>query len=140
VGVVLLDSAVLAGFLDRGDALHPSADRRIREIAGRERLIASVVTYAELLTGVALGHHAEDSVRGLFVDLIDEIVPVDVKTAERAARIRAVRRSLRLPDALILASAERQEADLVISGDERWTGITGFACDVEILAATTGRR
>ena len=52
---MLLDSVVVAGFLDSQDAFHVSADQRVRALAGRDRLIASVVSYAEVLTGAALG-------------------------------------------------------------------------------------
>jgi len=53
--VVLLDSVVIARFLDRDDVFHLAADARLRELAGRERLVVSVITYAELLAGAGLG-------------------------------------------------------------------------------------
>jgi hypothetical protein len=42
----------------------------IRRLVATEALITSVVTYAELLTGGALGHHEATEVRGFFADLI----------------------------------------------------------------------
>jgi hypothetical protein len=62
--VALLDSVVVAGSLDRADSFHAATDRRIRQLAGREVLIASVITYAELFTGVGRGHHVQATVRG----------------------------------------------------------------------------
>lgn len=121
--VVLLDSAVVAGFLDRDDALHEAADARVRELAGRERLVASVVTYAELLTGARLGHHDETTVRGFFNDLVDEIYDVDRAVADRAADLRAAKPALRMPDALILATAAIHEVAVVLTGDTRWAGL-----------------
>ncbi|HEY6550639.1 MAG TPA: hypothetical protein VIY71_05505 [Solirubrobacterales bacterium] len=42
---VVLDSDAVVGFLDRNDALHDAADAAIRTLAGKERLLVSVVTY-----------------------------------------------------------------------------------------------
>lgn len=132
--VALLDSAVVAGFLDSEDPFHAAADARIRQLAGRETLVVSVITYAELLTGAGLGHHTQSVVRGFFGELVDEIHAVDRAVAERAAELRSEKRSLKMPDALILATADVHGADLVITGDERWTGIR-VASHVELLAA-----
>lgn len=124
--VALLDSAVVAAFLDRDDAFHARADERLRRLAGRDLLMVSVITYAELLTGALRGHHDEDAVRGFFADLVDDIHAVDRQIAERAAELRTTIRSLKMPDALILATADVHGADLVITADRRWVGtLTG---------------
>lgn len=120
--VVLLDSGVIAAFLDRDDVFHTAADARVRELAGRDRIVASVITYAELLTGAGVGHHAEAAVIGFFADLVDEIYDVDGAVAERAAGLRTAKTSLRMPDALILATADVHNAALVITPDRRWLG------------------
>lgn len=39
-------------------------------------------------------------------------------------RLRSAKSSLKLPDALVLATADLVEADLVITGDERHTKVT----------------
>jgi predicted nucleic acid-binding protein len=132
--VVLLDSVAVAGFLDRDDAIHTGADARIRELAGREMLVVSVITYAELLTGAGLGHHEQPAVRGFFAQLIDEVYSVDRAVAERAAELRSQTLSLKMPDALILATADLHDADLVVTGDDRWPAV-GIASRVELLTA-----
>jgi predicted nucleic acid-binding protein len=132
--VALLDSVAVAGFLDRDDGFHAAADARVREFAGRDTLIVSVITYAELLTGAGVGHHALSAVRGFFEQLIDEIYSVDRAVAERAAELRSQTPSLKMPDALILATADLRDADLVITGDDRWTSID-IGARVELLAA-----
>lgn len=119
--IALLDSGVVAGFLDRGDAFHTAADERIRQLAGRDRMVVSVITYAELLTGAGLGHHDQATVRGFFADLIDEIHDVNPRVAERAATLRATAPALKMPDALILATADIVAADVIITADRRWT-------------------
>jgi predicted nucleic acid-binding protein len=115
--VALLDSVAVAAFLDRDDAFHAAADARIRELAGRDSLVVSVITYAELLTGAGLGHHAQSAVRGFFEQLVDEIHSVDRAVAERAAQLRTRTPALKMPDALILSTADLRDAELVITGD-----------------------
>jgi predicted nucleic acid-binding protein len=132
--VALLDSVAVAGFLDRDDAFHAASDARIRELAGRDTLVVSVITYAELLTGAGLGHHEQSAVRGFFAHLVDEVHSVDRAVAERAAELRSRASSLRMPDALILATADVHRADLVVTGDHRWPG-AGITSRVEVLTA-----
>jgi len=43
--------------------------------------------------------------------------------AERAAELRAAKPSLKLPDALILATAEVQDADTVVTADRGWIDV-----------------
>ncbi len=125
---------MIAGFLDRDDPLHGVADRRMRELAGRQSLIASALSHAELLTGAALGAQPLQAVDGFFADLIERIEPVDERIGERALRLCARRASLRLADALILATAESCGAALAIGSDRRWSEVSGLRVEVELLA------
>lgn len=131
---MILDSNAVIGFLDRGDALHDSAASAMRKLIPRQRLFVSVVTYAEVLTGAKLGHQDEGHIRGFFSDLISAVLPVDLSTGDKAAEIRARSKNLRMPDALILATAETDpEVDLLLSGDTRATRVPGLRCRVELL-------
>jgi predicted nucleic acid-binding protein len=47
------------------------------------------------------------------------IHPVDGQIAERAAALRA-KRHVRLPDALVLATGDALDADVVLTADHRW--------------------
>ena len=133
--VALLDSVAVAGFLDRDDAFHSAADGRVRELAGRETLIVSVITYAELLTRAGLGHHEQSTVRGFFGQLIDQVCDVDRTVAERAAELRTQTPTLKMPDALILATADVARADLVVTGDERLSAVD-IGPRIELLVAS----
>lgn len=104
---VALDANAVVGLLDRSDALHGSAVELIGRVAASDSLAISATTLAEVLTGVRLGHHDEAVVRGFVADLITAVIPVDEEVAEMAARIRA-ETSLRMPDALVLATALTQ--------------------------------
>jgi predicted nucleic acid-binding protein len=131
---VILDSDAVVGFLNQDDALHDTADWAIRELAQEHRLVASVVTYAEVLTGARLGHHRADAVTGFFAELTPNLLPVDIDVAARAADLRAVVKSLRMPDALILATADvRPDIDLVLTGDVRATKLPQLGCEVRLL-------
>jgi predicted nucleic acid-binding protein len=131
---VVLDSGVVIGFLDREDALHGAADAAVRELIRGQRLLASAVTYAEVMTGARLGHHDEDDVAGFFAELLSGVVPVDVAVADKAADLRARFKALRMPDALILASAETDpEVELIVTGDRQLTKVSGLRVEVQLL-------
>jgi predicted nucleic acid-binding protein len=133
---VVLDSDAVVGFLDRDDALHDAADLAIRDLTGKHRLLVSAVTYAEVLTGARLGHHDEVVVGGFFTDLISTILSVDVAVADRAAELRSRFRSLRMPDALILASADTEPSvELIVTGDQQLAKISGLSCTVRLLSS-----
>jgi predicted nucleic acid-binding protein len=133
---VALDADAVIGFLDRSDSLHEQARDALGDYLkrGEHGLVVSAVTYAEVLTGALLGHQDEALVRGFFADLISEVIPVDAAIAERAARLRADAR-LRMPDALVLATAERSPGvATLLTGDRRIAGIREGAVKVRLLS------
>lgn len=77
---------------------HLAGDRRLPRQAGR--LAYSVVTRAELLAGA---EDDEPQVRRLLAGM--EEIPVDRRVADRAGLLRRETPALRLPDALIAATA-----------------------------------
>jgi predicted nucleic acid-binding protein len=131
---VVLDSDVVISFLDRQDALHDAADAVVREFVRGHRLVASVVTYAEVLTGAYLGHHFEDDVAGFFRELLSAVLPIDIAATDAAADLRSRFKALRMPDALILATAETDpDVDLIITGDQQLTKVSGLSVKVRLL-------
>ena len=122
MGVALLDTSAVVGFLHADDTLHEAADRAVRAAAREHALAVSAVTFAELLTGAKLGHHDEPLLRRFLMEVVATRIPVDEQVAERAADLRAGRRTLRMPDALILATGDLH-ADVVVSGDRRWRAV-----------------
>jgi predicted nucleic acid-binding protein len=136
--LILLDSTVIVGFLDADDALHGATVARFKEIVGSHPLVASVISYAEVMTGVSLGHHPKASVDGFFDALVRDLLPVDKPVAARAAALRGKRKSLPMPDALILATADLDpEIETVLCADGDWPKIKGLSCKVELLKAET---
>jgi PIN domain nuclease of toxin-antitoxin system len=99
-------------------------------------LISSVVAFAEVMTGVVHGHHQEEKVRRFFQAPVTKVLPVDVAVAERAAELRGTRHSLKLPDALILSTADmHDETELVVTGDAAWADVPGLCCRVDTVRA-----
>jgi len=133
MGLALLDSNTVVGFLDADDPLHEAADRAMRAAAADHSFAVSVVTLAEVLTGAKLGHHDEATVRRFFDQVVSQRIPIDRPTAERAAELRASRRALKMPDALILATADRSAA-VMLTGDQKWLKTPGLACDLRYVA------
>jgi hypothetical protein len=138
VGLILLDSTVIVGFLDADDALHEVTVAKLREIIDNDPLAASVVSYAEVMTGVSLGYHPRENVDGFFDALVKELLPVDRRVAARAAALRGKHASLRMPDALILATADlHEEIETVLCADGNWPKVKGLNCRVELLKPLT---
>jgi len=132
--LILLDSTVIVGFLDADDALHESSVARFKQLIGSQALAASVISYAEVMTGVSLGHHGKEAVDGFFETLVRDLLPVDKRVAACAAELRGERSSLAMPDALILATADlHSEVDTVLCADGEWPRVKGLRCDVELL-------
>jgi predicted nucleic acid-binding protein len=134
VGLILLDSTVIVGFLDSDDALHEVTVAKFKKIAGGHPMVASVISYAEVMTGVSLEHHANEHVEGFFDTFIKDLLPVNRPIAARAATLRGTRKSLTMPDALILATADLQpEVETVLCADGDWPKIRGLSCHMDLL-------
>lgn len=132
---VVLDSDAVVGFIDAADGLHDAADAAVRDLAGKQRLVVSVVTYAEVVTGARIGHHDLDAVAGFFAEVISRIVPVDIEIADRASELRAGAKSLQMPDALIVATAElAPEVNALLTGDRAVAKLRGLRCDIRLLS------
>jgi predicted nucleic acid-binding protein len=77
--------------------------------------------FAECLVGPSRhGRSAVDTVNELFARLPIEVVDLSADIARSAASIRAKHTSVRLPDALVIATAAHAEADRLITTDRRW--------------------
>jgi predicted nucleic acid-binding protein len=70
-----------------------------------------------------------------FAKLISQVLPVDIGIADIAARLRATHRALRMPDALILATATAHpDIESILSGDAKTAKVTGLECKVRLLS------
>jgi predicted nucleic acid-binding protein len=125
MGTVVLDASVVLALFDPQDSLHrpAAAVARSRRDEGDQFLLPASVL-AEVLVGAARRGDAELAARhALAVAAFGSPYPVNEEVAVAAGRRRARHRSLRLPDALVLATADIAEADVVLTGDKRWAGL-----------------
>ena len=122
MGAVALDADVIIGFLDPSDAQHSRAVTALRPwLSGDQVMIAGATVYSEVLVR-PLQRGLEAHVEAFFDAARITIVPVDRDIAREAARLRAKHVELRLPDALALATAARNDAEL-LTLDRRLAGI-----------------
>lgn len=122
MGLTHLDAGVVIGFLDADDAHHQSAAQALATaVRSGDRLAMAASAFAECLVGPSRrGERAVSIVNDLFERLPIDIVDLDADTARRAAALRAKHAALRLPDALVIATASERAADHLITTDRRW--------------------
>jgi predicted nucleic acid-binding protein len=121
VGLAVLDASVFIAYLDPDDAHHGAT----RTAFDREdRLVLPASAYAEVMAhpyerGVAAVRHVES----VITELPILVEPIGAEIARRAAELRAKKR-LRLPDALVLATGDALDADVVLTADHRWRNLS----------------
>ena len=110
---VALDADVVIAFLDPGDDQHSRAVAELRpRLAAGDELVLGATVYAETIVR-PLQQGTDATVDGFLDAAGITVVPVDRDVARRAARLRADHPSLRLPDALSLATALGADATLL---------------------------
>jgi predicted nucleic acid-binding protein len=118
VGAVALDASVVIALFDADDAHHSRAVDEIGDAFDRgEELSMAASAYSEIMVH-ALRQGQGDLIDRFVDHLRIDVVEVDREVGRRAGALRAEQRSLRLPDALVLASAQRRGARL-LTFDER---------------------
>ncbi|HVQ89617.1 MAG TPA: type II toxin-antitoxin system VapC family toxin [Mycobacteriales bacterium] len=118
---VVLDTNIVVALLSSTDTLHGVARVAVEEReADGATFELSAVSWAELLTGaLRRGPAAVDALEAFVSASIDDVVPVDMAVAAQAAALRAKDLTLRMPDALVLATGHRPGVDAVLTGDKR---------------------
>ncbi|MBV9799581.1 MAG: PIN domain-containing protein [Solirubrobacterales bacterium] len=102
---VALDADIVIAFLDPGDDQHATAVAELRaRLAAGDELLAAAAVYAESIVR-PLQQGTDATVDEFFDAAGISIVPIDRAVARRAAVLRAEHQSLRLPDAMSLATA-----------------------------------
>ena len=122
MGLTHLDAGVIIAFLDADDSRHDTATSVLADALERaDRLSIAASALAECLVGPARrSTKAVELVRTAIGRLPASVVPLDEQIATRAAMLRARHRTLKLPDALVIATAETSGADRLITTDRKW--------------------
>jgi predicted nucleic acid-binding protein len=118
VGALILDASVLIGLLDTVDAHHASAvdDTEAADLAGRQ-LLTPASAYSEALVAFARAERVGEA-REAIAAMGIAVTPLTAAIGERAAELRARHERLRLPDAIVLATARVLGGEL-LSYDRR---------------------
>ena len=127
MALTILDAGVVIGVLDADDPHHVAARNALGAALARgDQLAMPASAYAECL--VAPARRGRDAIRAVddfLADLPAEVEPITRQLASRAAQLRAKHGSrLRLPDALVLATALHLKAALVLTTDAGWPRTT----------------
>lgn len=123
----VLDASVVLALLIPSDAHHAVAQGEVRRrrSAGSE-LVLPASALAEVLVGAHRLGPSTAATRRRQLMAAFRLRPLDADIADEAARLRAQHRSLRLPDALVLATAEVEDAE-ALTADSRWAGYSARA-------------
>ena len=136
MGLTVLDAGMLIGVLDQADAHHVPASQALRTAEEEHvQLALPASALAEVLVGPSRrGADAVASVEGLIRALVVEIVAIDEPVAREAAALRAIC-GIRLPDALVIATAITLRADRLLTTDARWPAVaaTRFDGAIEVV-------
>lgn len=122
MGLAVVDASVLIATIDDQDVHHERARSELLKARAEHTLTFPAVAFSEALVlpyraGHAKGHAIEQALRTL-----GRVEPVTEEIASWAARLRA-RRRLKLPDALILATAVRVRAHEILTFDQKWRSV-----------------
>jgi predicted nucleic acid-binding protein len=124
VAALVLDASVLIGLLDTADAHH---ERSIDAVEAADRtgrqLLVPASAYSEALVAFARAGRIDDA-REAIASMGISVTPLNEAIAERSAELRARHERLRLPDAIVLATA-RELGGHLLSYDQRLAAFGG---------------
>ena len=122
MGLTVVDAGVLIGFLDHDNPHHAAAHRSLTAaLASGNRLALPASAFAQVLVGPSRrGKAAIDVVRRLLERVPIDVVPLDEAVALTAADLRAHHPEVKLPDALVIATAITVDADVLLTTDRKW--------------------
>ena len=107
---------------------NPRFTKNVRDVLARmqergDTLITSAFTLGEVLAGAYREGAAQpaDQARGFLLNLLAEVIPFTLETADHYARIRATP-GISSPDAIHLACAASAGTDLFLTNDKRLLG------------------
>jgi predicted nucleic acid-binding protein len=126
MALTILDAGIIIAILDANDAHHAAAREALTRARSRgDGLSIPASAYAEVLVGpFRLGASAVAKVDEFLAALPARVEPATREIAATAARLRAQHGTkLRLPDALVVATAIELRAALLLTTDAGWPSL-----------------
>ena len=123
MGVIVVDAGVIIAVLDGSDPHHAGARAALRSaLSTGAALVLPASAYAEVLVGPFRRDADSATVVDSLIDALPAAVqPITRSIARAAAQLRAEHGTrLRLPDALVVATAIDLRADHLLTTDRRW--------------------
>jgi predicted nucleic acid-binding protein len=118
----VLDASVLIALLDEKDAGRPVARVAVDESKRDHDLLIPVTAFSESIVAPYRRSRRDGQRAEAALAALANLVDVTRDIASRAAQLRATRQ-IKLPDALILATAMQVAADQILTLDRRWRGL-----------------
>jgi predicted nucleic acid-binding protein len=122
MALIVIDASLGIALLDPADMLHAAAVTAFFEMA-TDDLVMPASALSETLVAPAREGKLEQA-RSRLQRLEVRVAAADEQVAVEAARLRGHHRSLRLPDALVIATGEVLEADSTVTCDRRWQRVS----------------
>jgi predicted nucleic acid-binding protein len=122
MGLTVIDAGVLIGFLDESDVHHDASTRELESARRRGEIAIPASALAESMVAPARnGDSSLEAVREFIERLPVGVAKLDAEIAIIAAQIRARHgQRLKLPDALVVATAINLEANVLVTTDRGW--------------------
>jgi predicted nucleic acid-binding protein len=138
---ILLDTTVLAAFLDATDVTHPVAQHVLTELVatGRNPGVVSMITVMEILVrpmrATPSGQYTVLAFLRSHPNL--DCVPIDLQIAKEAAHLRADKR-FAPPDALVVGTALAAQVRHVVTNDHEWsTKLAAMSSRLNVVQASS---
>jgi predicted nucleic acid-binding protein len=120
--VSVLDASVLIALLDEKDAGRPVAREAVAQLKQDHDVLIPVTAFSESIVAPYRRSPGDGKRAEAALIALGSIADVTREIASRAAQLR-VARQIKLPDALILATALQVAADEILTLDRRWRGV-----------------
>ncbi|MEP7361153.1 MAG: type II toxin-antitoxin system VapC family toxin [Chloroflexota bacterium] len=123
MGLIVVDAGIVIAILDSADTHHKPAQRSLREaLSNGAALVIPASAYAEMLVAPYRAGPDKAALLDALIDALPATIqPITRPIAHAAAELRARHGArLRLPDALVVATALDLHADQILTTDRRW--------------------
>jgi predicted nucleic acid-binding protein len=142
MGLTVLDAGVVIAGLDADDVHHAATAAALAAAQARsDAFLLPASAYAEILVRpAARGTEVVSRVDAALDAVAISIADADREIARRAAELLARHSNLRLPDALVIATAIELEADHLLTTDRRWKSLRrlGFGARTTVVGEARG--